>query len=87
MNTDQADKNKPFALEEYNKQILQPMLAKCAGWELQPYEEWKKDAEFYGYIPPTRWQRFKHNWYSYWSQYKYIWWIVIGKNIHEDCGY
>lgn len=69
-----------ITLDDYGKQILTPMIK-------------TKIDVLYGSIklndfpPLTRWQRFKINWCSYWSQYKYIWWIVKGQDIHEDCGY
>lgn len=73
---------KPPTLDDYTKQILQPMLKRCAENEVKWHEEWLKQAEFCGYKPPTRKQRIK-----YWLQDKKqrckdIWTILSGGDVH-----
>lgn len=79
-----------YSLDNYNKEILEPMVKRFA--EAQAAEELFKsncleDMIFAGYIPATRWQRFKYKIEDYKQRCKDIWTILKGDDIHKNCGY
>lgn len=69
--------DKPYTLENYTKQILEPMTQRFAE-DLQ---------NVMGYVPPTKWQRFKYQMQDIKQRFKDVWTIVSGGDIHKDCGY
>lgn len=44
------------------------------------------DMMFMGYVPPTRWQRFKYRLRDIGQRGRDIWAILSGGDIHESCG-
>lgn len=74
-----SENDKAFTLAEYGKKTT-----------IDDYASHSADALMYGLTEPSykpcRWQRIKRKWVSYWSQYKYIWTILCGGDIHENCG-
>lgn len=47
-----------LTLAEFNER-MKPMYAKMAECEVEFLEQWKKDCAFWGWKPPTRWQRIR----------------------------
>lgn len=78
-----------MTLEEYNKDILEPMVkrfAECKVAEELSRQDRFEDMLFYGYKPPTRWEKFKYKLNDYKQRCKDIWTIVSGGDVHRDCG-
>lgn len=82
--------DKPYTLNEYNKQILEPMTRRFA--ETALYEQLMRKNSLanmlaMGYVPPTKWQRFKYRMQDIGQRFKDIWTIFSGGDIHKDCEY
>lgn len=79
--------DKPFTLDDYAKQVLAPMYERIAQDEIKYHEEYERQLKFWGYKPPTRYQRFKAYWKDKAQRCKDIWTIISGGDIHDNCGY
>lgn len=82
--------DKSYTIDDYTKQILEPMTRRFA--ETALYEQLMRknalaDMLAMGYITPTKWQRFKYRMQDIGQCFKDIWTIVSGGDIHKDCGY
>lgn len=77
------------SLKDYHDKILEPMIeqfARAQIAELLSRRDLFEDMLFYGYKPPTRWERFKYKLNDYKQRCKDIWTIVSGGDVHRDCG-
>lgn len=77
---------KPFTLDDWSEQIMKPMLQRCVEAEVKMYEKYKEDLKFWGWKPPTRYERFKSFWRDKGRRCKDIWTIISGGDIHNNCG-
>lgn len=82
--------DKSYTIEDYTKQILEPMtqrFAECIVHEELMRKNHLADMLAMGYVPPTKWQRFKYRMQDIKQRFKDIRTIVSGGDIHKDCGY
>lgn len=82
-------KQQAYTLEEYSKQIseITRYFAEAAGYNLIMRKNALADMLAMGYMPPTRWQRFKYRIEDIKQRFKDIWIIVSGGDVHKNCGY